>query len=437
MSLAYVAYQAAAWVSLALGGPFVAWKALVDPRYRVGWGERLGRWAPLGPPPPVWVHGASVGEMRAAAPLTARLREGGARLLLTTTSPSGREAAFGLAGPGGAARILPLDLAPLHRRAVRAAAPRALVIVETELWPALLREAARAGVPALLVNARISDRTFPRYRRLRRWVGPLLATFDGIQAQSAEDARRFLALGAPSSRVLVGGNLKFDLAAPDPADPDVAALRRAHAGGWRAVVGGSTHPGEEEALLAALGALEGAGLRAGLVLAPRHLERLAAVEAAVRAAGRESVRWGDLCPGGAPREVGILDAFEARRVVLVDRYGLLSKLYGAADAAFVGGSLSPVGGHNLLEPLNWGVPVAFGPHMENARDIRDEVVRRSLGAEVADAAGLGETLAAWLADAGHGAEVRRGAAEFFRAHRGAVDRAVVALRGLGALGEAG
>lgn len=431
MRLAYAGYQTLGWAALGLGWPALLVKALSDPRYQVGWGERFGRWQPLGAPQPLWVHGASVGEVRAAAPLVSRLRSRGARLLLTTTSPSGRAAAGALVGEGGAARLLPLDLAPLVRRALDAASPRALVIVETELWPALLVETAAAGVPALLVNARVSDRTFPRYRSARRWVRPLLASFAAIQAQSGEDARRFLELGAPAARVSVGGNLKFDLPPPDPADPDVVALRRARAGGWRVLVGGSTHPGEERALLDAARSLEERGLKVGLVLAPRHLERVAEVEAQIVGAGRGCRRWNDL---GEPAESGVLAAFESGETVLVDRYGLLGRLYGAADVAFVGGSLAPVGGHNLLEPLNWGTPIVFGPHTQNSRDVTREVLERGLGVEAPDGAALCDALAHYLLDPVRCAAVHAGAADFLDANRGAVDRALGALEALGAFG---
>jgi 3-deoxy-D-manno-octulosonic-acid transferase len=434
VSLVYAGYQALGWAALGLGWPALLWKALRDPRYRVGWGERLGRWPVLGAPRPLWIHGASVGEIRAASPLLSRLRSRGVRLLVTSTSPSGRAAAADEAGEGGTARLLPLDLAPLVRRAVRAGAPRALVIVETELWPALLLEAARAGVPALLVNARVSDRTFPRYRRVRRWVAPLLSSFAAIQAQSAEDARRFLELGAPAAQVSVGGNLKFDLPPPNPADPEVAALRRARAGGWHVLVGGSTHPGEEEALLVAARALADRGVRVGLVLAPRHLERLAEVEAVVGGAGRGCRRWAEL---GQPAEAGVLSAFEEDSVLLVDRYGLLGRLYGAADVAFVGGSLAPVGGHNLLEPLNWGVPVVFGPHTENGREVTRAVLERGLGTQVPEASALAEGLAQFLLDPARAAAVRGGSASLLEANRGGVDRALTALEGLGALTPAG
>lgn len=434
MTGAYAAYQILGWIALALGWPVLAGKALRDARYRVGWGERLGRWPARRNGQPLWVHGASVGEMRAAAPLVAALRARGVPLLLTTTSPSGREAAGGLAGEGGSARLLPLDLAPLVRRALRRTRPLGLVVVETELWPALLLEAKRAGVPALLVNARVSDHTYPRYRRFRRWLGPLLGTFASVQAQSEEDARRFVELGAPAARVCLGGNLKFDVPAPDTADPEVAALRRARAGGWRILVGGSTHPGEEEALLEAVRLLEERGLRPGLVLAPRHLERLGEVEAAAGRAGRVLRRWSEL---GDPLEAGILAALGRGEVLAVDRYGLLGRLYGAAEAAFVGGSLTRVGGHNLLEPLSWGVPALFGPHMNNARDVRDEVVARQLGREVSDARELADAAGAYLVDAVLAGQVRAGAQRLFESNRGAAARAVGALEGMGVLARSG
>ncbi len=433
MSAAFAAYQALAWSALALGWPALLVKAATDPRYRVGWGERFGAWGPV-PSGGVWVHGASVGEVRAATPLVAALKDRGLPLVLTTTSPSGRDAAAALVGPRGAARLLPLDLAPLVARALGRARPRALVIVETELWPALLRGAAGAGVPALLANGRISDRAFPRYRRLARWLGPLLGSLRAIQAQSGLDAERFLALGAPRSRVTVGGNVKFDVPAPDPGDPEVRALGRTRAGGWRVVVAGSTHPGEEAAVLEAAAALEGQGHRIGLVLAPRHLERLAEVEAVARRFGRPPARWSSL---GEPREAGLLEAFGARRTVLVDRYGVLGRLYGGAEGAFVGGSLAPVGGHSLLEPLAWGVGVTFGPHMENAREIRDEVLARGLGTEVADAPGLARAWGETLAGPARAEAVASGARALFAANRGAVARALAALAEAGALGGEG
>ena len=438
MRLAFWIYQALGWLAVVVGWPFVLVKGLRDPRYRVGWRERLGIWprgaAAPGAARPIWLHCASLGETQAAAPLVGALKNRGARLLLTTTSPSGREAARTLAGDAGHGRLLPLDLAPLVAGAFRTARPQALVVVETELWPALLWEARKAGVPCVLVNGRISDRTFPRYQRIRRWVGPLLQGFASIHARSALDAERFRMLGAPAALVCVGGDLKYDLPPPDPGRREAAALRRARAGGWRVLLGGSTHPGEEEALLSAAEILEARGLRVGLVLAPRHLERVAEVEALVLSRGRVSRLWGELHD---PLEEGILAAFAARDVILVDRYGLLATLYGGAEAAFVGGTLAPVGGHNLLEPLNWGVPVLFGPHTENAREVAADVLRLRLGEEVSGAEALAEGVERYLVEPERLAGVRAEAARLFDENRGAVTRAVAVLEHLGALERAG
>lgn len=430
MRVAYTFYQVLGWLGLMLGWPLILARAIRDPRYRVGWAERFGRWGGATGERPLWVHAASVGEVRAAQPLLAALRGRGAPLLVSTTSPSGRAAAASSTQGGEEAHLLPLDLAPFVRRVIRSHRPRALVIVETELWPSLLAEARGADLPILLVNARISDRSFPRYQRMRRWLRPLLESFFQIQAQSAADADRFLALGAPAERVVAGGNLKFDVAAPSPVDAEVAALRRARAGGWRVVIAGSTHSGEEEAVLRALAQIEEGGVRAALVLAPRHLERLEEAEAAIRAAGRAARRWSSL---GQPLEPDILSAFERGDVILVDRYGLLGRLYGAAEVSFVGGTLVPVGGHNLLEPLRWGIPVVFGPHTANAREVRDEVLRRELGAEAADAGGLAEAWGHYLSSPAVASAVRAGAERLFQENRGAVERAVAALEILGAL----
>ncbi len=432
MTPLYAAYQAAGWAALVLGWPVLAARALADPRYRVGWPERLGFWGRV-PRGGVWVHGASQGELRSATPLVEALRARGARPLLTATSPAGRDVAGELAGRD-AARFLPLDLGPLVERCLEKAAPRGLVVLETELWPALLRAARRRGVPTLLASARLSDRAFARYRTLGRALAPFLEGFAVIQAQSEEDARRFRALGAPAGRVTVGGNLKFDLPAPDASDPVVRALRRTRAGGWRVVVGGSTHAGEEEALLAAARGEPLAGMKLGLVLAPRKLERLEEVAGVCARAGVPVRLWGEL---GEPLEGALLRAFGEGAVVVVDRYGLLGRLYGGANAAFVGGSLVPVGGHNLLEPLNWGVPVVFGPHTENAREVAGAVLAEGAGTRVADGAGLASALGNYLTDEDARGAARSGAEALFARNRGATSRVLAVLESVGALEAAG
>ncbi len=429
MNGAFWAYQALGWVGLAAAVPGLVFRAIRDPRYRSGWSERFGRWGEV-PVGGVWIHGASVGELRAAGPLVRAVRERGAAVVVTATSPAGRAEAGRMVGAAGTARLLPLDLAPLVGRALARVRPRALVLVETELWPALLWSARRRGVPVVVVNGRISDRAFPRYLRARRWLKPVLQTLGAVQAQSDEHAERFVALGVPPERVSTGGNLKFDLPEPDPADRVASALRTAAGPERQVVVAGSTHPGEARAVAEAAARLEARGIRCGLVVVPRHLERLAEAEAELRAAGREPVRWSAL---SGPLDAGLASAFAAGRAVVVDRYGLLSRLYGGAGCAFIGGTLVPVGGHNPLEALVWGVPVVFGPHTANIREVRREILERGLGAEAAGPGDLAAEMARFLAGGEAGREVAARTREFFRQHRGATNRALALLESLGAI----
>ena len=427
MNGAFWAYQVLGWAGLAAAMPVLALRALRDPRYRSGWSERFGRWREV-PAGAVWIHGASVGELRAAAPLVRAVRGRGAAVVVTATSPAGRAEAERLAG--GAARLLPLDLAPLVGRALGRVRPRAVVLVETELWPALLRSARRRGVPVVVVNGRISDRAFPRYLKARRWLQPLLQTLAAVQAQSGEHAERFVALGVPPHRVSTGGNLKFDLPEPDPADPVASALRRAASPERHVVVAGSTHPGEARAVAEAAARLEARGIRCALVVAPRHLERLAEAEAELRAAGLEPVRWSAL---SGPLHAALASAFASGRAVVVDRYGLLGRLYGGAGCAFIGGTLVPVGGHNPLEALVWGVPVVFGPHTANIREVRREILERGLGAEAAGPDALAAQMGRFLAGDDAKQEVGVRARDLFRLHRGATERALALLESLGAV----
>ncbi|GAB4250380.1 3-deoxy-D-manno-octulosonic acid transferase [Deferrisoma sp.] len=421
-------YRGLGTAGLAAAAPVLALKARRDPRFRTGWGERLALRGDA-PRRAVWVHGASVGELRAAAPLVRALGERGLRLLVTATSPAGAQVARELAAGRGAGRLLPLDPLPWLGAWVARLRPRALVLVETELWPGLLHAARGRGVPVLLVNARLSDRAFPRYRLARPFLRPVLGWFGRIQAQSAEHARRFAALGAPADRLEVGGNLKFDLAEPDPDHPGTRALLGAREAGWAVVVAGSTHPGEVGPLARAVAALGEGGLRPGFVVAPRHLERIAAAEEDLRAAGFRPVRWAAFEASGRPAA----DAFAAGEALVVDRMGWLSHLYGGASAAFVGGTLVPVGGHNPLEALVWGVPVIVGPHTGNIRDLLAELRPEGLCAEVDGPAGLGGALARLLADADGAARVREAARALFARNRGATARALEAV--LEAMGE--
>lgn len=370
-----------------VGLPIGLLGAAFRPGWRTGLAERLGLRSPQGSgPAPVWIHGASVGELQAALRLIDPLQARGVAVVATTTTATARALARRLRPE------LPSGLAPLDHpwptaAALRRTAPSALVLIETELWPSWIAAATRLDVPVLVVSGRISDRSFPRYRRLRRLLAPTLARISAVGARSEVDAERFVALGVPGDRVEVTGDLKLaPPAAPPRLDPELARALSA-APCW---VAGSTHPGEELAAWRATEEVRARGEKLVLVVAPRHPEKQDAAEAALRAAGARPRRRSKLT--GAPLEDG--------DVLLLDTLGELAGLYGVARAAFVGGSLVPVGGHNLLEPLQAGCPVLFGPHVGNARESARLLIRTGAGTQVSDAQALAAGLAELLGEAG-------------------------------------
>jgi 3-deoxy-D-manno-octulosonic-acid transferase len=301
-----------------------------------------------------WFHAASAGEVAGLAPILEALhrKESSRALVLTTTTLSGREAARALPCVAWA-QLAPVDAWPFVSRFIAALKPRRLVLAETELWPTTLILAQRAGLSPSLVNARLTDRSFSRYVLLSGLLAPALRALSLIAAQSEEDASRFTLLGAPPERVKVTGNAKYDR----EAIPAVSASARAKVSalGWGQdplFVAGSTHPFEEEMVLAAFLAARRAEPRLRLVLAPRHLERAADAADLLSHAGLTLSRW-----SGAPKA----DC----AVLLLDEMGVLPSFYALARAAFVGGTMVKVGGHNLLEPALAGVPVLFGPHTKH------------------------------------------------------------------------
>jgi 3-deoxy-D-manno-octulosonic-acid transferase len=372
--------------------------------------------APL--PGGFWLHAVSVGEVRLALPLAARLRAllPAAPIHLTTNTPTGRglaEAARRRGDPGapGTLSLLPFDFRVSMGRLLDALRPRAVLILETEIWPNLLRACAARRVPVLLVNGRISPRAYRRYRLVRRFLRRPLGQVRCFGMQSEEDADRIRDLGAPAERVRVTGNLKFDLPVPDVA-PAEARRRLGLAFDMPLFVAGSTAPGEEVPVLEAFAALRRRAPRARLALAPRHPERFAAAGAALRRAGLRVVPLSGLAEG--------VD----HDALLVDVVGVLPDIYAAADVVFVGGSLVRRGGHNVLEPAALGKPVLFGPYMENFRGAARALAEAGGGFEVRGGRDLGEQAVRLLLDReahGRAAAAARRAVE---ANRGALDRTV-------------
>jgi 3-deoxy-D-manno-octulosonic-acid transferase len=271
--------------------------------------------------------------------------------------------------------LLPFDHPWCVEAALRRARPRLSVLIETELWPGWIAASRRHGLPVVIASGRLSDRSFPRYRRIRRLVAPTLRRLVAVGARTETDAERFVALGVPEARVRVTGDLKLD----PPSDRPALAIDLIRAvADVPVVVGGSTHAGEEQALLAAFEGLEKAGHGCMLVLAPRQLERVAEIERLCRSRGRRVYRRSllagrHLVPG---------------EVLILDTLGELAALYATASISFVGGTLVPVGGHNLVEPVHAGCPVLFGPRFENVRKVVEILEVSGAGRCVADSAAL-------------------------------------------------
>ena len=383
------------------------WRARKEPRYLEHVGERFGRYAGRVEQPLIWIHAVSLGETRAAQPLVHALRERypNDKLLFTHMTATGRAAAETLYGNDLRA-FLPYDYPWAVRRFIAHFRPRLGILMETELWPNLVRECRHSGVPVLLANARLSDKSARGYARIAPLAREALGDLAAIAAQTGPDAKRLAALGAHG--VEVTGNLKFDLA-PQPESLERGRALRALAGARPVFLAASTREGEE---LLLLDALARAPLRGALtVIVPRHPQRFDEVAALLRERGAAFVRRSEVRP--VPADCSIL---------LGDSMGELTAYYAAADVAFIGGSLLPYGAQNLIEACAVGAPVLIGPSTFNFAQAAAEAVAAGAAIQVADADAVVREAARLLADAA--ARARMGAAgrSFCAAHRGATER---------------
>lgn len=365
----------------------------------------------------IWVHAVSLGEMSAAAPLIKALRERHPNmpLVLTTATPAGRARAAALFADVAAIRYLPYDTPAAVSRFLMRIRPAVAVIMETELWPNLLAACACRDVPVVLASARLSPKSVSRYRRLGSLFSGVFTENVSIAAQTQEDAARFVEIGADAARVRVVGNVKFDVSMDAQLIEQGRRLRRSFGSERCAWVAGSTHAGEDEAVLSAHAHLLQEKPRALLLLAPRHRERFETVAALLAKSGlRFERRSSGAPPAKSTREDGLT------QVLLVDTLGELAMMYSAADLAFVGGSLVPVGGHNLLEPAALGVPVLTGPHQDNNREIAKMLAERGAVAVVADAVQLEQALRRLCGDAAERRRMGEAGILIVAANRGSV-----------------
>ncbi|CAK0769321.1 3-deoxy-D-manno-octulosonic acid transferase [Gammaproteobacteria bacterium] len=368
-------------------------RSLRAPGYRRRMGERFGFGSALpSESQTLWIHAVSVGEVQAAVPFVRALRERYplAQLLLTTTTPTGAECVYAAFGTDSAVvhRYAPYDLPGAVRRFLDRTQPQLLVIMETELWPNLIRTCRQQGIPVILANARLSERSARGYRHFPTLTRETLQDLSAIAAQADTDAKRLKDLGAPPERLHITGNIKFDLRLPASLREEAATLRRDLDINRPVWIAASTHDGEEEAILTVHRELRRTLPNALLLLVPRHPERFPRVASLCRRMGFPPVAWSEHLPVPAPCAV-----------YLGDTMGRLPLFYAAADAAFVGGSLVPVGGHNPLEPAALGIPVTFGPHRFNFAEITHLLLEAGAAQEVGDVAALVATMTYWLQDA--------------------------------------
>lgn len=422
-------YSALLAAVLVVGAPYWLVRMMTSGKYRAGLTGRLGR-VPVGlrsavaGKSVVWVHAVSVGEVMAATALVKELRTAlpGWVVAVSTTTATGQK----LARERFAdlpVFYLPLDFKFAVRRYLDVLRPRMVVLMESELWPRLMMECERDGVALAVVNARVSDRSLPRYLWLRRLWRPLLERVSVFLAQSEENAARLRRIGAPADRVRVTGNLKYDIRVG--AETELTALLRSRlSADARVVVCGSTLEGEERMLLAVWPRVVGADAGAVMVLAPRHPERFAAVAELVAASGFACVRASEF--RAAPAAIGLDIA--PGSVFLLDTIGDLASVYSLGAVAFVGGSLVAKGGHNPLEAARFGVPVVMGESYENFREIV-EAMRERGAIRLVDAGVIGDALVGML-DSGEARAMGERGREVFEAQAGATARTMGALMDL-------
>jgi 3-deoxy-D-manno-octulosonic-acid transferase len=395
-------------------------RGLRDRSYWRNLGERFGWGRTARDSPSIWLHAVSLGEVAAAAALVRALRDRYPDIpfVLTTATPTGRAKAHALFGDEIDIRFLPYDTPGSVARFLTRVRPRLAVIMETELWPNLLDECRRRGVLVVLASARLTPKSVSRYRRLGTLFSGAVAAATLIAAQTSEDAERFVAIGAERERTHVIGNVKFDMRLGDSIVEQGRQLRRLFVGARPVWVAGSTHEGEEEQVLNAHAALCLALPDAMLLLVPRHPQRFESVANLLLRRGISFDRRSNAAASAAARVAACADA----QVLLVDSVGELAAFYAAADVAFVGGSLVPVGGHNLLEPAALGVPVITGPFNANSGDIARLLVERGGAVQVEDAEALALALRRFFADPDFRQRAGGAGREFVERHRGSVAR---------------
>jgi 3-deoxy-D-manno-octulosonic-acid transferase len=400
----------------------LVWRGLRYPAYWHRWPERFGFVPRPAASRTIWVHAVSVGEVRSAAPLVAELvvRYPEHRIVVTTMTPTGSQQVRDLFGERVSHCYVPYDFPDAVRRFLDRIRPEVAIVAETEFWPNIFAECGRRAIPLLLVNGRVSQASLRGYLRVPNVTRTMLASADLLCAQTPVDAQRLRNLGADPKLVHVTGNLKFDVELPHELLAEARALRDRWGRARPVWIAASTHGGEERKVLAAFRALAQRYPEILLVLVPRHPERFGAVARLCRRRGFE-VALRSRTPGALP---------PGTEVLVGDTMGELQRLYAAADVAFIGGSLVPNGGHNLLEAAALGKPVIFGQHMFNFAEIAQLTLERGAGVQVNNGQELLETLTEFFADADKRDRAGEAGRKLVEENRGALQRTMRLLEPL-------
>jgi 3-deoxy-D-manno-octulosonic-acid transferase len=420
-------------VLLVLSSPIIFCILAAKRRCRRGLPERLGLeragvlHVPSGPEPMIWIHAVSLGEVVAAVPLARELRQRypGYRLIVSTVTETGREAVEQRLAGVAEHRYAPLDFPWAVSRFIRRWKPTLYLFVETELWPNVLRTLQRNGIPSILVNGRLSTRSYERQHLgpVRHFYRTMLRTVSMCLMQSDRDVHRIVELGADPARVRRTGNIKFDQPLPQPAAHE-GVLSRPLLGlaeDQPMILAGSTHPEEEEQLLACYRRLVQKFPSLLLILAPRHIERAVQVEAMVHGSGIPVARRSTIGAGSAPAR--------GPRVIILDSRGELALLYREATVAFVGGTLVPIGGHNLLEPAVWGKPILFGPYTDHCAEVARLLIEANGGCRVRDVEELTGELGRLLDNSSRIREMGAAARQVVLENQGALQRSLDIIAG--------
>ncbi len=395
------------------------WRGWRNREYWRRWGERFGRFSSPEMNSPIWIHAVSVGEVRAAQPLVREIKQRwpAIPLLVTTTTPTGSEQVKALFGESVLHTYLPYDLPGPVKRFLDGAQPRLALIMETELWPNLFHGCASRKIPIIIANARLSARSLRGYRRVSSLIRETLRSIYLVAAQGEQDAERFRQLGMEADRIRVTGSMKFDQPLPEGLQKHAGELRRRLGEKRMLWIAASTHQGEEEQILEAFRQVRREHPDCLLMLVPRHPERFGRVAELCSRAGFRVVRRSS----GRPCDQDV-DIF------LGDTMGELMLFYAASDVAFVGGSLVPTGGHNMLEPAALGKPVIAGPHLFNFTEIAAAMERAGALCRVVDGTGLAEVTSRLLSSPEERAGMGEAGRRLVQQNRGALQRVLDLVR---------